>query len=89
MFYERHPEPLQQSESLRSKSNANFCLVDGFLSLPFSQSPALFLSFYCVSFITMKKGWKITHHGSNDPTALSVAVVDNYHLTRVKVVSIN
>lgn len=48
-----------------------------------------FLSLYCVSFIAMKKGWKITHHGSNDLTALSAAVVDNYHVTRVKVVSLN
>lgn len=32
---------------------------------------------------------KITHHGSNDLTALLAAVVDNDHVTRVKVVSRN
>lgn len=32
---------------------------------------------------------KITQHGSKDLTALLAAVVDNYHITRVKVVSRN
>ncbi len=73
-----------QSLGARSKSNANFCLVDNSLS-PFPFDPSLAFRF---SIVWVPSPWKKAGQLPIMRAMTSVAVINNYHVTRVVFLSV-